>query len=73
MSNNFVFSEELEPGILSVIIRNHKKRNALSDSVKLELENIALELRDKTEIKIYYLNLKDQLIRYLLQKDYLPS
>ncbi len=56
MSNNFVFSEELEPGILSVIIRNHKKRNALSDSVKLELENIALELRDKTEIKAVILS-----------------
>ena len=42
--NNINVSKELsEDGILSVIIRNHNKRNALSDGIKLELEKIALE------------------------------
>ena len=56
MSNVFVSKEILESDILSVTIRNHNKRNALSDSIKLELENIALELRDKTEIKAVILS-----------------
>ena len=56
MSNVFVSKEILESDILSVTIKNHNKRNALSDGIKLELENIALELRDKTEIKAVILS-----------------
>jgi len=56
MSSTLVSREVIEPGILSVIIKNHNKRNALSDSIKLELENIAFELRDKTEIKAVILS-----------------
>ena len=56
MSNVFVSKEILELDILSVTLRNHNKRNALSDSIKLELEKIALELRDKTEIKAVILS-----------------
>ncbi len=56
MSSTLVSREVIEPGILSVIIKNHNKRNALSDSIKLELENIALELRDNTEIKAVILS-----------------
>ena len=55
--NNINVSKVLsEEGILSVIIRNHNKRNALSDSIKLELEKIALELRDNTDIKAVILS-----------------
>ena len=50
MSKNLIDIEVIEPRILSVIIKNHKKRNALSDSIKKELEKIALDLRDNTEI-----------------------
>ncbi len=56
MSSTLVSREVIESGILSVIIKNHNKRNALSDSIKLELENIALELRDNTEIKAVILS-----------------
>tara|TARA_X000001036_G_scaffold129506_1_gene122477 strand:- start:1464 stop:2189 length:726 start_codon:yes stop_codon:yes gene_type:complete len=56
VSNVFVSKEILESDILSVTIKNHNKRNALSDGIKLELENIALELRDKTEIKAVILS-----------------
>ena len=56
MSSTLVSREIIESGILSVIIKNHNKRNALSDSIKLELENIALELRDNTEIKAVILS-----------------
>ena len=55
--NNINVSKELsEDGILSVIIRNHNKRNALSDGIKLELEKIALELRDMTDVKAVILS-----------------
>ncbi|HIG09782.1 MAG TPA: enoyl-CoA hydratase/isomerase family protein [Alphaproteobacteria bacterium] len=50
MSKNLIDIEVIEPRILSVTIKNHKKRNALSDSIKKELEKIALDLRDNTEI-----------------------
>tara|TARA_B100001996_G_scaffold11608_1_gene9707 strand:+ start:44 stop:769 length:726 start_codon:yes stop_codon:yes gene_type:complete len=56
VSSTLVSREVIESGILSVIIKNHNKRNALSDSIKLELENIALELRDNTEIKAVILS-----------------
>ena len=55
--NKINVSKELsEDGILSVIIRNHNKRNALSDGIKLELEKIALELRDMTDVKAVILS-----------------
>lgn len=56
MSKSFIYKEILEPGIMSVTIKNHSKRNALSDSIKLELEKTALELRDKTDIKAVILS-----------------
>ena len=57
--NNINVSKELsEDGILSVIIRNHNKRNALSDGIKLELEKIALELRDMTDVKLLFFLVK---------------
>lgn len=56
MSKVLVSKEIIEAGILSIVIRNHNKRNALSDSIKLELENIALELRGKSEIKAVILS-----------------
>ena len=56
MSEVFVSKEIIEPGIFSVIIRNHNKRNALSDNIKLELEKIALGLRDNTDVKAVILS-----------------
>lgn len=56
MADISVSQEILEPGILSVIIKNHNKRNALSDNIKLELEKIALELRTRTEVKAVILS-----------------
>jgi len=56
MSEVFVSKELIEPGIFSVIIRNHNKRNALSDNIKLELEKIALGLRDNTDVKAVILS-----------------
>ena len=50
MSHKLIDIKVVEPRILSVTIKNYKKRNALSDSIKIELEKIALELRDNTEI-----------------------
>jgi enoyl-CoA hydratase len=56
MSKVLVSQEIIEPGILSVIIKNHNKRNALSDNIKLELESIALDLRDNTDVKAVILS-----------------
>ena len=56
MVNALISQEILEPGILSVTIKNHNKRNALSDSIKLELEKIALELRTRTDVKAVILS-----------------
>ena len=56
MSKVIVSKEIIEPGILSVIIKNHNKRNALSDNIKLELERLALDLRDDTDIKAVILS-----------------
>ena len=56
MANTFISQEILEPGILSITIRNHNKRNALSDDIKLELEMIALELRTRTDVKAVILS-----------------
>ena len=56
MSDQLVSQEVLEPGIISIVIRNHKKRNALSDNIKLELEKIALKLRDNIEVKAVILS-----------------
>ena len=56
MSKVIVSKEIIEPGILSVIIKNHNKRNALSDNIKLELESIALDLRDNTDVKAVILS-----------------
>ena len=56
MGEIFVSKEIIEPGIFSVVIRNHNKRNALSDNIKLELEKIALELRDNTDVKAVILS-----------------
>ena len=56
MNKVIVSKEIIEPGILSVIIKNHNKRNALSDNIKLELESIALDLRDNTDIKAVILS-----------------
>ena len=56
MGEIFVSKEIIEPGVFSVIIRNHNKRNALSDNIKLELEKVALELRDNTNIKAIILS-----------------
>ena len=50
MSHKLINIKVVEPRILSVTIKNYKKRNALSDSIKIELEKLALELRDNTEI-----------------------
>ena len=50
MINKLIDIKVVEPRILSVTIRNYKKRNALSDAIKIELEKIALELRDNTDI-----------------------
>ena len=50
MSHKLIDIKFVEPRILSVTIKNYKKRNALSDSIKIELEKLALELRDNTEI-----------------------
>jgi len=50
MSHKLIDIKVVEPRILSVTIKNYKKRNALSDSIKIELEKLALELRDNTEI-----------------------
>jgi len=56
MKKQFVSSKEIEPGILSVVINNYKKINALSNEIKLEIEQIALDLRDKTDIAIVILS-----------------
>jgi enoyl-CoA hydratase/carnithine racemase len=56
VSKVLVSKEIIEPGILSVIIKNHNKRNALSDNIKLELERLALDLRDNTDIKAVILS-----------------
>ena len=56
MNKGLVSKEIIEPGILSVIIKNHNKRNALSDNIKLELESIALDLRDNTDVKAVILS-----------------
>jgi enoyl-CoA hydratase len=50
MINKLIDIKVIEPKILAVTIKNYKKRNALSDSIKIELEKIALELRDNTDI-----------------------
>ena len=55
MSSILVLTKEIEKGILSVQINNDKKRNALSDSIKYDLERIALDLRDNTDIQIVIL------------------
>ena len=56
MKKQFVSSKEIEPGILSVVINNYKKINALSNEIKLEIEQIALDLRDKTDISVVILS-----------------
>ena len=56
MVNALISQEILEPGILSVTIKNHNKRNALSDNIKLELEKIALELRTRKDVKAVILS-----------------
>ena len=56
MSNSLVLTKEIDKGILSVQINNDKKRNALSDSIKYDLERIALDLRDNTDIQIVILS-----------------
>ena len=55
MKKSLVLIKEIEKGILSIEINNAEKRNALSDSLKIELENIALDLRDNTDIQIVIL------------------
>ena len=56
MKKKFISLKEIEPGILSAVINNHKKRNALSNEIKLEIEQIALDLRDKTDISVVILS-----------------
>ena len=56
MSKDIISTKVLEPGILSVMIKNHKKRNALSNHIKTEMEKIALKLRDKTDISVVILS-----------------
>ena len=50
MVNKLIDIKVVQSRVLSVTIKNYKKRNALSDPIKIELEKIALELRDNTEI-----------------------
>jgi len=56
MNKDIIAKEVLEPGILSVMIKNHSKRNALSNDIKIEMEKIALGLRDKTDISVVILS-----------------
>ncbi len=59
MKKSLVLIKEIEREILSIEINNAEKRNALSDSLKIELENIALDLRDNTDIQIVILSGSD--------------
>ena len=50
MSKDIIFTKVLEPGILSVMIKNYKKRNALSNDIKTEMEKIAFKVQTPRKI-----------------------
>jgi len=56
MPTKLLSTEIVEEGIISVTINNHKKKNALSEKIKVELCNLAEEISSNPEIAVIILS-----------------